>query len=176
MRDFLTASTCLVSDDFTVSQGPGCTLSWGPRWGFSLLLCQLSSEAMAEPQTAIVLSHWPLGNRARRCVLEPDGVSPECSSNRNHSHLDYMQTPGILGCEGVRQNKIVARQSEEPASTGQTRAGGPLLPVCLSVPIHNHQFSLRQTIPPGLSQQFQCLTSVGDFKIKKVSPIPPKFL
>lgn len=169
MGDFFTASTCLVTDDFPVSQAPGCTLSQGLRWGFSLLPCQLSSGAVAEPQTSIVLSHWPLGNCARCCFLEPDGVSPECSSNRNHSHLDYVQTPGILGCEGVRQNKIVVRQSEEPAPTGQTRAGGPLLPVCLSVPIDNHQSSPRQTIP-------QCLTSVGDFKIKQVSPIPPKFL
>lgn len=86
---------------------------------------------MTEPQTAIVLSHWHLGNHARCCFLEPRMSQQQ---EPQPSGL-YTQTPGIQGCEGVRQNKAVVRQSEEPAPTSQTGAGGTLLPVCLSVPV-----------------------------------------
>lgn len=83
-----------------------------------------------------------------------------------------MQTPGIPGCEGVRQNKAAAvRQTEEPASTRQGTLGSPLpLPACLSST--SSQSSLLQTSPPSRVQRLQRLASVRDFKIKKISYTP----
>lgn len=100
----------------------------------------------------------------------PVGVSPECPSYGNHNHLDCMQTPGIPGCEGVRQNKAAVRQCEEPVSTRQSRSGSTPPSVCLSS--RSSQSSLLQTVPPSLAQRLECPTSVGDFKIKKISYTP----
>lgn len=136
--------------------------SWGLRQGLSLLLYQLSSEARAEPEAAIVPSHWPFGNHARCYFWEPSEVNRECPSNRNHKHLDYMQTPGIPGCEGVRQNKAVVRQSKEPASTRQNRAGYtlPRLPVCpldpAKAPVANNSSQPSPETPvPSICRRLQ---------------------